>query len=51
MSGDVEKKAVIHFETDKQNKGLWVKQSRMEGLKLVEWIEKELNKACEQKNS
>lgn len=37
--------AVIHFETQRDNKTRWVKQAQREGMKLTDWITRTLNDA------
>lgn len=37
------KTAVIHFETNRDNKTRWVKQAQRDGKKLTEWITDTLN--------
>ncbi|MFA5495545.1 MAG: hypothetical protein WC247_12270 [Porticoccaceae bacterium] len=37
--------AVIHFETQRDNKTRWVKQAQREGKKLEDWITETLHEA------
>jgi hypothetical protein len=41
--------AVIHFETQRDNKTRWVRQAQAEKMKLAEWVEQTLNRRCHEK--
>ena len=42
--------AVIHFETQRDNKTRWVKQAQLEGFGLADWITKALEQRCHDYN-
>lgn len=49
MSIEKPKTSFIHFETQRANKARWVRQSQAEGMKLRDWVERELNRSCNEK--